>query len=49
MLSLFAYTKMKQGKKIKQVKNIYLNNEKPYTATDKRGVYDYSASVHNEE
>ena len=49
MLSLFAYTKMKQGKKVKKVKNIYLNNEKPYTATDKRGEYDDSASVPNEE
>lgn len=39
MLSLFAYTKMKQGKKVKQVKNVYLRNEKPDTATDKRGVY----------
>lgn len=49
MLSLFAYTKMKQGKKVKQVKNIFLNKEKPVTATDKRGEYDDSASVHNEE
>lgn len=46
---MFAYTKMKQGKKVKKVKNIYLNNEKPYTATDKRGEYDDSASVPNEE
>lgn len=40
MFSLFAYTKMKQGKKVKQIKNVYLRNEKPDTATDKRGEYD---------
>lgn len=49
MLSLFTYTKMKQGKKVKQIKNVYLKNEKPVTATDKRGEYDDSTSVHNEE